>query len=321
MNDPKIYQILRVNTYKYKGAECPKGLKASPKQKVKTFVQKWADKGKDPESLVINPWHIPGFKALIGQCAQNDWHLIPDIRYTVKGKLTYLSFFRNEEAKKVWQTFKDIQTARKAAKFIPNPIDHKIRLLKKIMGSDIPMKFAHSILIVKGIEFAPKLFRMWETAKETIDTASYFKAHYLYNELLCGRDRKRAALAGLGIEVAGKDPNYVNYSFLMRLLEERADATRKDAAKNFYMFVKTSKKSRKYTWYVEDPYTNRRPAKVLDAYCKEIDDFTLGGDLGNAGRIASMLYAMGKDIYDGQVIFSTEKEDNTMRDLFPSELL
>ena len=287
--------------------------KISPEQRVNEFTQKWGNRGKSITSLLNNPWHIPGFLQLLGKYS-TDKVLLIDITYrNVKYKL---SCKQNITVIEKWQEFKNIQAARKAAKYIPNPIDHRIKLLKKIMGSNIPMKFAHSILIKEGMNFAPTLFRMWDKCVEHINAASYFEAIRIQNELYCGRDRKKAALKYLGVTLSHKDPNYVDFGCIMQLLQQRIVATENEVATNFYWFVHTDKK---YQRDMNDPYTYRRPASVLSSYCNAMDDGTLDGDIGLACSTAKRLYHLAEKS-KSSLVFSTKKEENTMKDLFPSEL-
>ena len=287
--------------------------KTTPQTMVEKFLQKWYDRGKNIKLLEQNPWHIPGFRNFVGglnEMALSFCHLwyrdknskIINVYFNIKG----------EQVKALL----DKRAARKAAQYIPNNIDHRIKLLKKIMGSNIPMKFAHSILIKEGMNFAPTLFRMWEKCESCFTDMTYFQAKYFIYELECGRDRKEHALSMLWITLPQKDPNYVDLGCIKQLLQQKIAATEKDAAINFYWFVKTSKK---YSWYIADPYTHRRPAEVLDKYCKYIDDFNLGGDIGFTGDTAKRLYYLAEKS-KSSLVFSTKKEENTMKDLFPSEI-
>ena len=290
----------------------------TPQIIAETFLQKWYDRGKNMELLEQNPWHIPGFKQFVGglnymtlSCCHLGYRdknsKIISVCFNIKG----------EQVKALL----DKRAARKAAKFIPNPIDHRIKLLKKIMGSNIPMKFAHSILIKEGMNFAPTLFRMWEKCESYFADMTYFEGKYFLNELECGRDRKKHALSLLGVELPQKDPNYVDLRYIKHLLQQRIAATEKDVAINFYWFVHADQK---YQRDMSDPYTYRRPASVLSSYCNAMDDFTLGVDIGLAGSTAKRLYNIATEyvsIIDGDpIIFSTKKVENTMKDLFPSEL-
>ena len=308
-NKESIKYGLKVQTfYKF-------GNKQTPERRVHNFVQRWYENGKPIEWLSNNPWHIPGFTQMIGKCSEAKYCRI-DSYYINKYRESNDVCFANDDVVSKWKEFKSTQAARKAAKYIPNPIDHRIKLLKKIMGSNIPMKFAHSILIKAGMSYAPTLFRMWDKCVEHINAASYFEAIRIQHELYCGRDRKKAALKYLGVTFSHKDPNYVDLGCIIQLLQQRIATTEKDVATNFYWFVKTSKK---YSWYIADPYTHRRPAEVLNKYCKYIDDFNLGGDIGFTGDTAQRLYHLVEKS-KSSLVFSTKKGENTMKDLFPSEI-
>lgn len=290
-----------------------KSNKITPQIIAENFLQKWYDRGKEIKLLEENPWHIPGFKQFVGglnTMALSCCHL----GYRDKhGKIIIVCFnIKGEQVKALL----DKRAARKAAKFIPNNIDHRIKLLKKIMGSNIPMKFAHSILIKEGMNFAPTLFRMWEKCESCFADMTYFKGKYLLNELECGRYRKKYALSILGIELPQKDPNHVDLGCIMQLLQQRIAATEKDAATNFCWFVHTDER---YVYSVQDPYTYRRPASVLSSYCNAMGDSTLDGDIGVACSIAKRLYYLAEKS-KSSLVFSTKKEENTMKDLFPSEL-
>ena len=166
------------------------------------------------------------------------------------------------------------------------------------------------------MSYAPTLFRMWDKCVTSIKDASYFEAIRIQHELYCGRDRKKAALKCLGVTFSHKDPNYVDLSCIMQLLQQRIAATEKDAATNFYWFVHTDER---YVYSVQDPYTYRRPASVLSSYCNAMDDSTLDGDIGLAGGTAKRLYHLAEKS-KSSLVFSTKKVENTMKDLFPSEL-
>ena len=169
-------------------------------------------------------------------------------------------------------------------------LDKKIRDYKKISGSTMPLSFAHSILIKEGLQFLPKLARMFDAFHTYIQGFNWSKLSYLNIELYCGRERRTAALKELGFSFPSKDPDYIEFKAIHSMIEERIDKLEKEIIINeFYYFL--SDKERRYV----RNSSLYKCSEVLKKFCTYYGMELPAQSVGVQGKIAKQLLSSYKE--------------------------